>query len=107
MYEMHRFFLYFGCFALLAPPAVKGVRMTSPTGSKYVLEGSNVTLNCKFDLEGDELYSLLWWRDGSVLMRYTSHQASYISLATPRLRAGRKSAQPKTLWSSILLAILP
>ncbi|XP_069996603.1 uncharacterized protein [Penaeus vannamei] len=49
------------------------VRMKSMGGTRYVLEGSNVTLSCEFDLEGDDLYSLLWWRDGSVLLRYTSH----------------------------------
>ncbi|XP_063598687.1 uncharacterized protein LOC134775157 [Penaeus indicus] len=49
------------------------VRMKSMGGTRYVLEGSNVTLCCEFDLEGDDLYSLLWWRDGSVLLRYTSH----------------------------------
>ncbi|XP_047478470.1 uncharacterized protein LOC125031630 [Penaeus chinensis] len=49
------------------------VRMKSMGETRYVLEGSNVTLSCEFDLEGDDLYSLLWWRDGSVLLRYTSH----------------------------------
>ncbi|XP_071539249.1 uncharacterized protein [Panulirus ornatus] len=49
------------------------VRMTALRGPRYVLEGSNVTLTCEFDLEGDDLYSLLWWHDGSVLLRYTSH----------------------------------
>ncbi|XP_037798121.1 uncharacterized protein LOC119593262 [Penaeus monodon] len=62
---------------ILAAWAVMGVtltvRMKSMGGTRYVLEGSNVTLSCEFDLEGDDLYSLLWWRDGSVLLRYTSH----------------------------------
>ncbi|XP_042884027.1 uncharacterized protein LOC122260707 [Penaeus japonicus] len=49
------------------------VRMKNMGGTRYVLEGSNVSLSCEFDLEGDDLYSLLWWRDGSVLLRYTSH----------------------------------
>ncbi|XP_045102435.1 uncharacterized protein LOC123498933 [Portunus trituberculatus] len=48
-----------------------GVRMTSMSSPRYVMEGTNITLRCEFDLEGDDLYSLLWWRGGSVLLRYT------------------------------------
>ncbi|XP_063869638.1 uncharacterized protein LOC135105437 [Scylla paramamosain] len=48
-----------------------GVRMTAMSSPRYVMEGTNITLRCEFDLEGDRLYSLLWWRGGSVLLRYT------------------------------------
>ena len=48
-----------------------GVRMTAMNSPRYVMEGTNITLRCEFDLEGDSLYSLLWWRGGSVLLRYT------------------------------------
>ncbi|XP_066970143.1 uncharacterized protein [Macrobrachium rosenbergii] len=52
--------------------------MTSPSGSKYVLEGSNVTLTCEFDLEGDELYSL----------PLVAGWQSYISLVKPANSSG-------------------
>ncbi|XP_042232966.1 uncharacterized protein LOC121873445 [Homarus americanus] len=50
-----------------------GVRMKALEGPRYVVEGGNVSLTCRFDLEGDALYSVLWWHDGSVLLRYTVH----------------------------------
>ena len=68
-----------------------GVRMTSMGGPRYVMEGTNITLKCEFDLEGDQLYSLLWWRGGSVLLRYTAPQGNHfwphLTMAhTPRSR---------------------
>ena len=37
---------------------------------KNVVERTNATLVCDYDLEGDRLYSILWWRDGSVFFKY-------------------------------------
>ncbi|XP_069193642.1 uncharacterized protein [Procambarus clarkii] len=50
----------------------EAVRLTALGGPSYALEGQNVTLTCGFDLEGDDLYSLLWWLDSSVVLRYTA-----------------------------------
>lgn len=57
--------------------------MGSVGGVVHVIEGTNVSLTCEFDLEGDDLYSLLWWRDGSVLLRYTALHGDYIPLTAP------------------------
>ncbi|KAH7968286.1 hypothetical protein HPB52_007325 [Rhipicephalus sanguineus] len=37
------------------------------------IRGSTVTLECRYDLEGDRLYSVKWYKDGVEFLRYMPH----------------------------------
>lgn len=44
--------------------------------------GSTVTLTCSFELNGDQLYSLTWWKDDHTFFKYvpgsnTSRKTAY------------------------------
>ena len=47
------------------------VRMRTTLGDVYAMLDGNTTLYCDVDLEGEELYSLMWYKEADLLMRYS------------------------------------
>lgn len=46
------------------------LRMTSIDVPEYQVADESVALKCNFDMEGDELYSVKWYKDGSEFYRF-------------------------------------
>ncbi|XP_047737226.1 uncharacterized protein LOC125178153 [Hyalella azteca] len=53
--------------------------MRTPLSDVYAMVDGNASLYCDFDLEGEELYSLQWFKGSTLLMKY---QPSAAALAT-------------------------
>ncbi|XP_069956673.1 uncharacterized protein [Cherax quadricarinatus] len=48
------------------------------------ISGDTVTLSCSFELNGDELYSLAWWKDDKMFFNYVPNNSQIKSVyATP------------------------
>jgi len=47
--------------------ALRGVRLVAP---EAVPKGSTVELNCQFDMEGDQLYTVKWYKGRKEFFRY-------------------------------------
>lgn len=50
---------------------LRNVRVTIPTAVK---KGDNANLICNYDLEGDELYSIKWYKGKREFYRYTPRE---------------------------------
>ena len=53
---------------------VSGLKIVELTVPPYALEGSDVTLLCTWDLEGEQLYSLQWYKNSYEFYRYSPRQ---------------------------------
>lgn len=49
---------------------VECVRLVKLTVPVYKFIGDETVLTCKYDLEGEELYSVKWYKDGNEFYRY-------------------------------------
>ena len=47
-----------------------GVRLTQESIPSYATKGENLVLECLYDLEGDSLYSVKWYRNGQEFYRH-------------------------------------
>ncbi|XP_020286352.1 uncharacterized protein LOC109855989 [Pseudomyrmex gracilis] len=47
-----------------------GLRMLELKVPRHVIRGQNIDLQCKFDLDGEKLYSVKWYKDGNEFYRY-------------------------------------
>jgi len=41
---------------------------------QYVVRGQNVLLECNFNLDGETLYSVKWYKDGNEFYRYLPNE---------------------------------
>lgn len=63
--------------------ALSHVRMLMPGA---VLRGDSATLRCHFDLEGDNLYSVKWYKGRQEFYRYTPRETPPVkTFPIPRL----------------------
>nr|XP_031829339.1 cell adhesion molecule 2-like [Nomia melanderi] len=46
------------------------LRMLDLVVPQYVVRGQNITLECNFNLDGESLYSVQWYKDGNEFYRY-------------------------------------
>lgn len=51
-------------------PESIGIRLIDVTIPPHAIRGQNARLTCKYDLEGDKLYSIKWYRNGHEFYRY-------------------------------------
>ncbi|EDV30941.1 uncharacterized protein Dana_GF15111, isoform A [Drosophila ananassae] len=59
------------CFiATLKDISVAGLRLAEVRIPKYVIKGSAAQLECLYDLDGEALYSVKWYKDGNEFYRY-------------------------------------
>ena len=49
--------------------------MQNITVPQYLMVGQKTSLVCNFDLGGETLYSLTWWKDERQFYQYTSSKA--------------------------------
>ena len=49
---------------------LNGVRLVNVNVPSYRFRGENAVLKCIYDLEGEQLYSVKWYKDGSEFFRY-------------------------------------
>merc|ERR1712223_60479 len=47
-----------------------GIRLLNVEIPPHAIRGNNAKLTCKYDLEGDKLYSIKWYRNGHEFYRY-------------------------------------
>ena len=47
-----------------------GIRLLNVDIPPHAIRGQNARLTCKYDLEGDNLYSIKWYRNGHEFYRY-------------------------------------
>ncbi|KAH8323304.1 hypothetical protein KR067_004869, partial [Drosophila pandora] len=50
--------------------SVAGLRLAEVRIPKYVIKGSAAQLECLYDLDGEALYSVKWYKDGNEFYRY-------------------------------------
>ncbi|XP_076058986.1 uncharacterized protein LOC143035833 [Oratosquilla oratoria] len=88
----------------LLPDPGRAVRMMgveSVDHVKYVVEGDNVTFDCNYDLEGEQLYTLLWWKDDQMLLRYLpgeyNDRKREDTLEEPQEEEGEVEERPRNL----------
>ncbi|XP_058059668.1 uncharacterized protein LOC131210436 [Anopheles bellator] len=51
-------------------PAGGAVRLKEVVVPKHAIQGQSVRLECPYEMEGDELYSVRWYKDGHEFYRY-------------------------------------
>ncbi|XP_076373891.1 uncharacterized protein LOC143258591 isoform X2 [Tachypleus tridentatus] len=65
-----------GCFPLSGPAKIVAtLRIVSLDIPKKVKSGKEVKLTCLYDLEGDRLYSIKWYRDDKEFYRFVPKDA--------------------------------
>ena len=47
-----------------------GIRLHNVDIPPHAIRGQNARLTCKYDMEGDKLYSIKWYRNGHEFYRY-------------------------------------
>ncbi|XP_075735775.1 uncharacterized protein LOC119169274 [Rhipicephalus microplus] len=62
-------FLFFWIATYAAVPA-EALRVIELKAAESPIRGSTVTLECSYDLERDQLYSVKWFKDGIEFLRY-------------------------------------
>ncbi|XP_055597730.1 uncharacterized protein LOC129747504 [Uranotaenia lowii] len=55
---------------LLVKETAFGISMTGVVVPKHTVRGNSVKLECHYDLEGDALYAIKWYKDGYEIFRY-------------------------------------
>lgn len=65
----HPIFLYL-FFFIFTSPVIKCLRIKRLDVPKSVLNGSSVDLVCDFDLEGETLYSVRWYKNHDEFYRF-------------------------------------
>lgn len=51
-----------------------GLRMLELMVPKYVVRGETIDLQCNFNLDGEKLYSVKWYKDGNEFYRYVPQE---------------------------------
>ena len=51
-------------------PGAVGIRLTKTILPSHALVGEDVILECEYDMEGDKLYSVKWYRNGKEFYRH-------------------------------------
>lgn len=64
-----QFLIFFITFDILFSGA-NSVRMLEVRIPSHVIRENNVKLECRFDLEGEALYSVKWYKDGNEFYRF-------------------------------------
>lgn len=67
---MYQSLYFYGNLSYYYIIACKCIRITNLVVPEVVNEKSDVTLRCQFALQGSELYSAKWYRDGKEFYRY-------------------------------------
>ena len=49
---------------------LNGIRLVKLNVPSYKFRGENAVLGCLYDLEGEQLYSVKWYKDGSEFFRF-------------------------------------
>lgn len=62
--------IYFKTIFQYLPDAVKSLRLVELRVPTHEPEGGMALLGCQYDLEGDTLYSVKWYKDGREFYRF-------------------------------------
>ena len=57
-------------FTLFTGKVATGIRLHNVDIPPHAIRGQNARLTCKYDMEGDKLYSIKWYRNGHEFYRY-------------------------------------
>ena len=49
---------------------LNGIRLENLNVPSYKFRGENAVLICQYDLEGEQLYSVKWYKDGNEFFRF-------------------------------------
>ncbi|XP_012222099.1 uncharacterized protein [Linepithema humile] len=60
------------CFGWIGE--TNGLRMLELMVPKYVVRGETIDLQCNFNLDGEKLYSVKWYKDGNEFYRYVPQE---------------------------------
>merc|ERR1712013_948902 len=63
--NVHHIFCY-----LLYLQASDGIQLIEKSIPSHAIKGEDVVLECSYDLQGDSLYSVKWYRNGQEFYRY-------------------------------------
>jgi hypothetical protein len=66
----HRLLLFLGVIWVLSASSALGIRLREVAIPPHAIRGQNARLRCLYDMEGDELYSIKWYRNGHEFYRY-------------------------------------
>lgn len=55
---------------LLVVPVTNAIKLTEKLIPSHAIEGEDVVLECLYDLQGDSLYSVKWYRNGQEFYRH-------------------------------------
>lgn len=58
------------CSILWSKVCVSALKLTELKIDKHTVKGNSTVLECKFDLEGETLYAVKWYKDGNEFYRY-------------------------------------
>ncbi|EDX05299.1 GD21879 [Drosophila simulans] len=95
---------------------VAGLRLTEVRIPMYVIKGTAAQLECLYDLDGEALYSVKWYKDGNEFYRYVPRDMPpaqtfllpgvNVDVSTPRRRktecANKTSSEAGTLRCALL-----
>ena len=69
------------CLLLLQPPIVSCLLLRSVSVPPFSLSGEDAKLHCDFDAQGEQVYSVKWYKGGQEIFRFLpSHPVSPISV---------------------------
>ncbi|XKL63713.1 hypothetical protein PGB90_006077 [Kerria lacca] len=57
-----------------------GLKLTELKIDKHTVRGNTTILECKFDLEGETLYAVKWYKDGNEFYRYLPKDTPHIQV---------------------------
>lgn len=66
-----RFGLLFACLLVDDTVALRMLELVVP---QHVVRGQNIKLECNFNLDGETLYSVKWYKDGNEFYRYVPQE---------------------------------
>ncbi|XP_045495110.1 uncharacterized protein LOC123693887 [Colias croceus] len=70
-----------------------GIRVSELTVPSHAVEGGSVLLQCHYDLEGDMLYSIKWYKDNREFFRYVpSNSVPFSYFPLPGVRVDEKDS---------------
>ena len=64
------FFLHFILLSFAGIDKSTGIRLLNVDIPPHAIRGQDARMTCKYDLQGDKLYSIKWYRNGHEFYRY-------------------------------------
>ena len=66
----HQTLILYSSFLSLVTGMVSSIKLKNVSIPPHAIRGQDVKLECLYDMEGDKLYSIKWYRNGHEFYRY-------------------------------------